>query len=196
MMTSQRPFSQACENNKRPILKVLQQYCQTPGTLLEIGAGTGQHAAWLSAQLRDIVWQPSDVADNLPGVQQWLQEPASRALPPLELDVSGTWPQQQFDYLFTANTLHIMSRELVVRCIEEGCRHLKADGRFLIYGPFKVNGNFTSDSNAAFEQWLKDIDPLRGIRDREWIEEEFARHGRTLLADHDLPANNKMLVFG
>lgn len=195
-MTGERPFSQACENNKGPILAVLEQHCQAPGTLLEIGAGTGQHAAWLSAQLPHLIWQPSDVADNLPGVRQWLQEPGNRALDPLELDVSGTWPQGNFTYLFSANTFHIMSRELVMRCIEEGCAHLTDNGLFLIYGPFKVAGQFTSDSNAEFDRWLKEIDPQRGIRDREWVEQRFARHGRTLLAEHDLPANNKVLVFG
>ncbi len=195
-MTGERPFSQACENNKGPILAVLQQHCQVSGTLLEIGAGTGQHAAWLSAQLPHLKWQPSDVADNLPGVRQWLQEPESRALPPLELDVSGRWPDQQFDYLFTANTLHIMSREEVVSFITAGCEHLKDKGCFVVYGPFKVAGHFTSGSNARFDEWLKDIDPQRGIRDQEWIEELFSRQQRELVAEYDLPANNKVLVFG
>ena len=195
-MFSERPFSQACENNKGPILTVLQTHCQAPGTLLEIGAGTGQHAAWLSAQLPHLQWQPSDVADNLPGVRQWLADPESRALDPLALDVGGEWPPGRFDYLFTANTFHIMSRELVVHCIEEGCRHLAENGCFLIYGPFNVNGRYTSDSNARVDQWLKDADPLRGIRDQTWIEEQFAGQDRKLLADHALPANNKVLVFG
>lgn len=194
-MISERPFSQACENNKGPILSVLREHCQAPGTLLEIGAGTGQHAAWLSGQLPHLVWQPSDVAENLPVVRQWLEEPDSKALAPIVLDVGRTWPDQRFDYLYTANTFHIMSRELVTSCIEEGCRHLAPNGRFLIYGPFRINGRYTSDSNAAFESWLKDIDPLRGIRDKEWIEEEFARHGRRMIGEYDLPANNMMLVF-
>ncbi len=194
-MISERPFSQACENNKGPILSVLREHCQAPGTLLEIGAGTGQHAAWLSGQLPHLVWQPSDVAENLPVVRQWLEEPDSKALAPIVLDVGRTWPDQRFDYLYTANTFHIMSRELVTSCIEEGCRHLTPNGRFLIYGPFRINGRYTSDSNAAFESWLKDIDPLRGIRDKEWIEEEFARHGRRMIGEYDLPANNMMLVF-
>ncbi|MCK0153225.1 class I SAM-dependent methyltransferase [Alcanivorax sp. S6407] len=194
-MISERPFSQACENNKGPILSVLREHCQAPGTLLEIGAGTGQHAAWLSGQLPHLTWQPSDVAENLPVVRQWLEEPDSKALAPIVLDVGRTWPDQRFDYLYTANTFHIMSRELVTSCIEEGCRHLTPNGRFLIYGPFRINGRYTSDSNAAFESWLKDIDPLRGIRDKEWIEEEFARHGRRMIGEYDLPANNMMLVF-
>ncbi|MZR63726.1 DUF938 domain-containing protein [Alcanivorax sp. DP30] len=196
MASGERPFSQACENNKGPILAVLQQHCQAAGTLLEIGAGTGQHAAWLSAQLPHLIWQPTDVAANLPGIRLWLQDACSRALEPLVLDVAGDWPEERFDYLYTANTFHIMSADQVVRCIDAGCGHLSEGGRFLIYGPFNVDGRFTSESNASFDQWLREIDPQRGIRDQAWIEAQFARHGLGLVADHALPANNKVLVFG
>lgn len=191
-----RPYSQACENNKVPILAVLQQHCQTPGTLLEIGAGTGQHAAWLSGRLPHLRWQPSDVAANLPHITQWLNDPGSQALAPLALDVAGLWPDGPFEYLFTANTFHIMAAPLVERCIQEGCQRLTEHGRFLVYGPFNYDGAYTSDSNRQFDQWLKGMDSARGIRDQEWIVERFARQQRTLLADHEMPANNRMLVFG
>ncbi len=192
----ERPYSQACENNKVPILAVLQQHCQTPGTLLEIGAGTGQHAAWLSGRLPHLRWQPSDVASNLPHIRQWLGDPGSQALPPVALDVSDHWPTGPFDYLFTANTFHIMAAPLVKTCIEEGCRHLTEQGLFLIYGPFNYGGHYTSDSNRRFDRWLKEVDMDRGIRDQEWVVEQFARQQRELLADHEMPANNRLLVFG
>ena len=196
MTSSKVPFSQAAENNKGPILQVLQQHCQAPGTLLEIGAGTGQHAAWLSAQLPHLQWQPSDVAQNLPTIRHWLGQTHSPANAPLALDVSDQWPIGPFDYLFTANTFHIMPQSLVAHCIAEGCRHLNTEGLFMVYGPFNYDGQFTSDSNRQFNGWLKAADPQRGIRDKEWIEQEFARHGRQCLADHEMPANNRVLVFG
>ena len=196
MTSSEVPFSQAAENNKGPILQVLQQHCQAPGTLLEIGAGTGQHAAWLSAQLPHLQWQPSDVPENLPTIRHWLSQSPTPAKTPLALDVTGQWPTGPFDYLFTANTFHIMAQSLVARCIAEGCQRLSTTGLFLVYGPFNYDGQFTSDSNRQFEDWLKATDPQRGIRDKEWIEQEFARHGRQCLADHAMPANNRVLVFG
>lgn len=196
MTSSEVPFSQAAENNKGPILQVLQQHCQAPGTLLEIGAGTGQHAVWLSAQLPHLQWQPSDVPDNLPAIRHWLSQTPNPARPPLALDVTGEWPAGPFDYLFTANTFHIMAQPLVARCIAEGCLRLNEGGRFMVYGPFNYDGQFTSDSNRQFDGWLKAADPQRGIRDKEWIEQEFARHGRQCLADHEMPANNRVLVFG
>lgn len=192
----ERPYSQAAENNKVPILAVLQKHCQAPGTLLEIGAGTGQHAAWLSRRLPHLHWQPSDMAANLPHIRQWQSDPGNRALPPIELDVAAQWPAGPFDYLFTANTFHIMAASLVEICIREGCRHLTDRGKFLVYGPFNYDGQYTSDSNRQFDQWLKDVDDNRGIRDQEWVVEQFAREQRRLLADHEMPANNRLLVFG
>ncbi|MEE2603945.1 MAG: DUF938 domain-containing protein [Pseudomonadota bacterium] len=193
---TERPYSQACENNKTPILAVLKQHCQAPGTLLEIGAGTGQHAAWLSGQLPHLQWQPSDVTANLPYIQQWQSDPCNRALPPLALDVAGEWPTGHFDYLFTANTFHIMAEPLVESCIRKGCEHLTEGGKFLVYGPFNYQGQFTSDSNRQFDQRLREGDGDRGIRDQEWVVEQFARQQRHLLADHEMPANNRLLVFG
>ncbi len=193
---TKRPYSQAAENNKAPILSVLQQHCQAPGALLEIGAGTGQHAAWLSGRLPHLHWQPSDVAANLPHIRQWLSDPGSQALPPVELDVAAQWPAGPFDYLFTANTFHIMAAPLVETCIRKGCEHLTEDGKFLVYGPFNYQGQFTSDSNRQFDQRLREGDGDRGIRDHEWVVEQFARQHRQLLADHEMPANNRLLVFG
>lgn len=191
-----KPFSQACENNKGPILEVLQQHLKEPGTLLEIGSGTGQHAAWLARFLPWLRWQPSDVAAHLPGIRAWLDEAQlDNVLAPLELDVSQHWPAQSFDALFTANTFHIMAWPLVQRCIREGAARLNDRGWFLVYGPFNYNGQFTSDSNARFNDWLQARDPLSAIRDQEKVVAEMAGVGLTLVQDHPMPANNRLLVF-
>jgi cyclopropane fatty-acyl-phospholipid synthase-like methyltransferase len=191
-----KPFSQACENNKGPILEVLQQHLKEPGTLLEIGSGTGQHAAWLPRFLPWLHWQPSDVAAHLPGIRAWLNEAQlDNVLAPIELDVSQHWPDQQFDALFSANTFHIMAWPLVQRCIREGAARLNDRGWFLVYGPFNYNGQFTSDSNARFNDWLQARDPLSAIRDQEKVVAEMAGVGLALVQDHPMPANNRLLVF-
>lgn len=192
----QKPFSQACENNKAPILKVLEEHLRAPGSLLEIGSGTGQHAAWLGAALPRIRWQPSDLPDALPGIRAWLDDSrAHNVAAPIVLDVHGRWPRGPFDYLFTANTFHIMSADAVCHCIREGTQRLASGGLFLIYGPFRYGGEFTSASNREFDQWLRRRHPDQGIRDFEWIEARMAEQGMTPLADHDMPANNRTLVF-
>ena len=47
-----KPRSEACERNREPILQVLRQWFVQPGTALEIGAGTGQHAVHFAAICR------------------------------------------------------------------------------------------------------------------------------------------------
>jgi tRNA G46 methylase TrmB len=58
------PFSQACENNKQPILEVLQNELQGFTHVLEIGSGTGQHSVYFAPRLPEIQWQTSDVTSN------------------------------------------------------------------------------------------------------------------------------------
>ncbi len=192
-----KPFSQAAENNKGPILDVLRDHLTAPGDLLEIGAGTGQHAVWLAPRFPDILWTPSEQPENLDGLRQWLADaPADNLAEPLMLRVEGDWPDQTYRYIFTANTFHILPRPLVERCIQQACRQLLPDGRFLVYGPFNYQGTYTSESNRRFDLALKANDIAMGLRDQEWVVERFAEHGRALLDDREMPANNRLLVFG
>ena len=192
----QRPYSPACERNKAAILEALSSLAREPGTLLEIGSGTGQHAAWIAPQLPHIRWQTSDLPDNLPGIQAWLDDVRGKQLPrPLVLDVAGRWPERRYQYLFTANTFHIMPAPLVSRCIEEGAAALKGGGRFFVYGPFRVDGSFTSDSNREFDIWLRQRHPAQGIRDLEWVQSLMTQAGLTLLEQREMPANNFLLAF-
>ena len=191
-----KPFSQACENNKQPILDGLLALLDQPGDLLEIGSGTGQHAAFLPAHLPHVRWQPSDLPDNLPGILRWLEEsPASNVLQPQVLDVNGQWPRRSFRYLFTANTFHIMSETSVCRCIEQGASILQDGGLFVVYGPMKRYGEPTSDSNRQFDIWLRDRDPRSGLRDLEWVDQQMQRHGLTLAREQTMPANNLLLAW-
>lgn len=47
----QLPYSQACENNKAPILDVLSRVFEDRRHVLEIGSGTGQHAVHFARSL-------------------------------------------------------------------------------------------------------------------------------------------------
>lgn len=190
------PFSQAAENNKEPIADVLAQYLRA-GDLLEFGAGTGQHAIWLTQRFPDVRWQPGEQPENLPGLQYRLNtSPADNLLAAIALRAEGHWPEQQYDYLYTANTFHIMAKPLVRRCVEQIAAHLRPEGRVFVYGPFNRAGAYTSESNRRFDLHLKQQDLTMGLRDQEWVVAEFTRYGLGLLADHTMPANNRLLVFG
>ncbi len=194
---TRKPFSQACENNKDPILQIIRTvFCQ-PTTVWEIGSGTGQHACYFAGQLPYIEWQPTDRSENIPGISLWQEEAQLANLkPPLTLDVTDTvWPCNGIDALFTANTLHIMSREEVQICFARMAVHLNAKALVCIYGPFNYNDTYTSDSNARFDQWLKSQNPLSGIKDFEDIVLLARAMGLELVNDFAMPANNRLLVL-
>ena len=202
-MTDSKPFSQACENNKSPILQVLMKYLQQdklkPGqdTLLEVGSGTGQHAAYMAAQLPHIHWQTSDLQQNHHGIQLWIQEANLPNLrPPLKFDVTQSEQRPApHHHLFSANTLHIMSWPAVIQLFEAIPSLLKSHGFAFFYGPFKYKGDFTSPSNQQFNEWSKQTDPNRSIRDFEAVSALASQAGLSLVQDVSMPANNQLLVF-
>lgn len=192
----EKPHSPSCERNREPILEVLREHFTDRRHALEIGSGTGQHAVFFAAALPHLIWQASDCADNLPGIRAWLDEAAlANTPPPLELDVTGPWPQQRFDTVFSANTLHIMSWAEVERTFAGLGDILGDDAKLIVYGPFNYNGRFTSESNAKFELWLKERGAHQGIRDFEAVNELAAAIGLNLLEDRAMPANNRCLVW-
>lgn len=196
MSGTEKPFSESCERNKAPILERLREVFNRPGRILEIGSGSGQHAVYFGAALPHVIWQTSDLPINHPGIQTWLDEAGlPNVLPPIALDINDTWPEQSFDGAFTANTLHIVSRDEGQKLIAGAGKVLRSGGRLVIYGPFNYQGAFTSDSNARFDEWLKSRDPHSGIRDFEAVAKCAEFNGLALEADHALPANNRLLIF-
>ena len=183
-----KPFSEACERNRAPILEVLKRAFANSRRVLEIGSGTGQHAAYFAPELPHLIWQASDVAEHLPGIRQWIPDPA-----PIELDVDREWPRIQADAVFSANTCHIMSWPKVERMFA-GIGRLRPEV-LALYGPFNYNGRHTSQSNARFDAMLRERDPLSGIRDFEKINALAEAQGLTLGEDNAMPANNRLLVF-
>lgn len=191
------PFSQACENNKQPILEIIKTLFVKPITIVEIGSGTGQHGVYFSQQLTHINWQPTDLEPNLAGIEQWRSSVANDNLKPcLILDVKmQNWPVKNVDAFFSANTAHIMSWEDVQLFIAGVGLHLRDKGTFCLYGPFSYKGAFTSQSNADFDRHLKEMNPKQGIRDFEAVVALAEKAGLSLQADHEMPANNRLLVF-
>jgi len=184
-----KPFSEASERNREPILAVLKRVFAERRLVLEIGSGTGQHAAYFAPELPHLVWQTSDVAQNLPAIRQWAPNP-----PPLELDADGTWPDVAADAVFSANTCHIMSWPQVERMFE-GIGRIRTLQTFCLYGPFNYGGRHTSESNARFDAMLRGRDPASGLRDFEAIVALAGKNGMALQEDNAMPANNRLLVF-
>lgn len=190
------PFSQACENNKAPILDALKSAFSSRTRVLEIGSGTGQHAVHFAEHLPHLIWQTSDLQGNHSGINGWIDSaPQANLLRPVVLDLSAPqWPGE-FDAVFSANTAHIVSWPLVETLFAQVGEHLPHGGLFALYGPFNLNGQYTSESNAAFDQMLRERDPLSGIRDIEDLQTLAARHQLRLQDDYPMPANNRLLLW-
>jgi hypothetical protein len=182
-----KPFSEASERNREPILAVLKSVFSRAKKVLEIGSGTGQHAASFAPELPHLVWQASDRAENLADIRQWVADP-------IELDVDQPFPKVDADAVFTANTCHIMSWPQVERMFA-GVAGMRSVKIFCLYGPFNYGGKHTSESNARFDTMLRGRDPASGIRDAEAIVALAGKRGFSLAEDNAMPANNRLLVF-
>ena len=194
---SEKPFSPSCERNRDPILAVLRTHFADRRRVLEIGSGTGQHAVHFAAAMPQLIWQTSDRSENLPGVRQWLDDTSlPNTPPPLQLDVAdAVWPDDPFDAVFSANTLHIMSWPQVQTLFAALPSVTTGDAKLAIYGPFNYDGKYTSDSNAEFDASLKARAPQMGIRDFAAVDALAHAAGFGLIDDVAMPANNRTLVW-
>ncbi|MDA8793649.1 class I SAM-dependent methyltransferase [Bacteriovoracaceae bacterium] len=196
------PFSPACERNKEIIFETLQKFL-TSGVMLEIGHGTGQHAIYFSKKFPMIQWQPADVGEHNWMMEQRIKQEypkIANLFNPIPIRVSkkkklSEQCKGKFQNCYTANTLHIMSEEESSLFCEEIGDLLLHQGYLFIYGPFKFEGKFTSESNHQFDQSLKQRDPLSGIRNFEHIKSLLKKEGISFIENVNMPANNNFLIF-
>ena len=196
------PFSQACENNKQPILEVLQTELQSSNHVLEIGSGTGQHSVHFAPHLSHLKWQTSDVTSNHRHIIAWHDAyPAPNLYAPLAFDLStdsvpvDSQLNLPYDAMFTANTLHIISWALVERLFVLVGDALPTDGKLIVYGPFNEDGKYTSEGNQRFDAMLRAGNSDSGIRHKEEVVSLASEHHLKLVNTYAMPANNQLLVF-
>lgn len=198
--TDPRRKAPATERNRDPILAVLRRLLEFPGLVLEVASGTGQHGAHFSAALPHLEWQPSDFdTDSLPSIEAWAADARERGAnihSPLHLDASApAWPVDRADVIFNANMIHISPWEVGLGLIAGAARILSPRGLLVLYGPYKIGGEHTAESNAAFDASLRGRDPRWGVRDLETVQEAAREAGLAFVERVEMPANNQILVF-
>ena len=199
MADDARRHSPAAERNREPILAVLRRWLPPRGRALEIAAGTGQHAVHFAAGLPLWQWQPTDPSPNaLASIVVWRDEAAlPNLLAPVELDVlAAEWTVAAgFDAVFCANMIHISPWTTCGALMRGAARHLGADGRLILYGPYLVDGEETAPGNLAFDADLRGRNPAWGLRQLHDVVAEAAGAGLALEERVAMPANNLMLRF-
>jgi SAM-dependent methyltransferase len=192
-----KQFSQSCERNKDYILPVLKEVLPNSGTVLEVGSGTGQHAAYFAAGLPHLVWQPTELVENFPSIQAWAAEaglPNLRA--PLKLDLlagAQHWPVTSAAAIVCINTVHIVAWQGVVNLFTGAGRVLSPGAVLYVYGAYRYAARPLESSNESFDQWLKARDPVSGVRDFEAVNALAQQHSLVLAGDRAMPGNNRSI---
>lgn len=197
-----RLYAPATGRNREPLANALAAVL-LPGTrVLEVASGSGEHGVFFCQRFEGLIWQPTDVDPAaLASVAAWRDTTGAPGLaPPQRLDVlDGDAPgdalKEWADLVFTANLLHIAPPAVVPGLMRVAAAALRPGGSLAVYGPVKQAGRHTADSNAQFDQWLKDRDPLFGIRDQEAIDGDAKGAGLVPLPLTPMPANNVLLWY-
>jgi cyclopropane fatty-acyl-phospholipid synthase-like methyltransferase len=192
-----KPAAPATERNRESILDVLRIEFERSRSVLEIGSGTGQHAVFFGHELSWLNWQTSDRQENHDGINAWITDASlANVGRPLDLDVElvGEVPGE-YDAVFSANTAHIMNFDAVKCMFKIVGNCLSVKGRFCLYGPFKLDGEFTSESNKEFDASLKARDPQMGIRELDALHVLASDNKLTHAASYAMPANNMLVVW-
>jgi SAM-dependent methyltransferase len=194
----ERLHAAATERNREPILAVLRRVLPPQASVLEIASGTGQHAVFFATAIPATRWQPSDVeSECLASIAAWTTSTGcTNVAPPVRLDVtSESWPVSTFDAIFSANLIHIAPWRACAGLMRGAGIHLNRGGVLVVYGPFKIDGEHTAPSNAAFDTDLRLRDPTWGVRDLEKVIGEAQANGLALEDRVAMPANNQIVIF-
>ena len=198
MVVTMKQNETPCDRNQAPIFEILKELVGNDSVrIFEIGSGSAQHATYMAAKLENVVWTTSDVLANLPAIKETLAKAKIENIKgPFSYEVGkDNFPKTPFDIVFTANTFHIMSWKQCKTLMKELGTKLREGSQVIIYGPFNYNGTFTSESNANFNNWLKERNPESGIRSFEDVNANMIKNGFALYKDYEMPANNRTLVY-
>ena len=197
---TQRRCSPSAERNLPVVRQLAAEWFSEVECLVEVGSGTGQHAAGIIDSLPGTHWQPTDRHPDCELIRAWAADAQAveRILAARALDaaVFGDWAAlQAFDGVLSVNTLHIMAWSECQAFFAHAGRRAGAGCLLMIYGPFHVDGNATSAGNAAFDARLREDGAGSGIRHLEAVRALAAGTGWLERAHYHVPANNQVLVW-
>ena len=132
------------------------------GDVLELGSGTGQHAAAFAARSPQLTWWPSDInPSHLASIEAWRRHAGLANLrAPQRIDLMDPdWAATvtglsagSLAAMLCINVLHIAPWRVAQNLIAGAGRLLRPGGRLFLYGPFMRDGQHTAPSNAEFDE--------------------------------------------
>lgn len=188
----------AADNNKQPILDTLQRLNLLKGNIIEIGSGPGQHGIHFCQHVSELTWQPTEMISKLPLTLQWYEvsqkQGLTNYLKPFSFHI-GQDPinVSDFDLIYSANVLHIISEELAQHLIKQLVETMRQGQKLVLYGPFKQDNEYTSESNRDFDQWLFS-EGYGGMQDLTDIP-NWSNSELSLVQVESMPANNFIVVY-
>lgn len=199
-------FAPSAERNKRPIAEALSRHWSGRGAFLEVSSGTGQHVSFFAQRWPDASFQPTDQSDEAFKSIAYHSRECKNVQPPLILDLlhdpsKWTFERSSYSVVHVANMLHISdpgTTEGLFKVASLALQHPDVDNYKPIlaaYGPFKLHGEFTTDSNRAFDDKLKGMNPVYGLRDIDDVSRVGKQYGFELMKVEEMPSNNFMLIY-
>ena len=194
---TEKPYAEYAARNAAPILEILKREFRDCKCVLEIGSGTGQHAVAFATELDHLHWQTSDLDENHTGINAWIDAgELDNVMAPLSMDVRTADVEAcTYDAAYSSNTAHIMGIDAVENMYTLVGRALCDGGVFCLYGPFRCDGRFNTQSNADFDTDLRGRDSAMGIRDLETLDTFAAANGLQRQWLYAVPSNNYVAVW-
>lgn len=199
-----RLFSPVFERNAPPLIAALTpRLGKSRGTVLEIGAGSGQHAGAFQLAFPELDWVASDpYPSHRASVEAWRARLRLPAREPLALDAAADWHEDpgvralgKLTAVVSLNVIHIAPFAVAEGIVAGAGKVLAEGGQLIFYGPFKVDGAHIGSGNEAFDAGLRADNLDWGVRDVGEVEALATIAGLTIAAVKPMPANNRLLVF-
>jgi hypothetical protein len=194
----------AGNRNKDPILGVFRELFPTAGDALELASGPGLHVNYFAPHFPGVRFQPSDYDVDVFETIKAKRADAGNAnvADPIRIDLTdpASWPapeERLFDAIFVINIFQVAPVSIADGIAHLASRLLKPEGFVAIYGPFKLDGTYTTASNEAFDKEILAAGVTEwGLKDIRDLEKAAEPHAIVLKRRIDLPANNFILLFG
>lgn len=193
-----RLHAPAAARNAGSLVALLQAHAPTSGKALEIASGTGQHIVEFASALHDMMWHPTDIAeDRRASIDSYARAAAVDNIAAAEhLDATQAgWGATHAgcDLIVLVNLLHLISARAAQILITEAAEALRANGTLILYGPFKRDGRLTSAGDRRFDTELRAADPAIGYKDNRDMDRWLTAAGLAVTS-RDMPANNLAFI--